>query len=168
MATNKQLDLNSNLTLKPAMTWDEALEKNFPAVPVADLFGKNKVVIFGLPGAFTGVCSGKHVPNYLAHVDDFKAKGVDTVICTAVNDPYTLNAWAVKLGAKDKLMFYSDFDASFHKSLDLTIDLSKAFMGLRSKRWAGLIEDGKLLACNVEDDPSNYDKSKAERILEIL
>ncbi|MCH96335.1 Peroxiredoxin-2F mitochondrial, partial [Trifolium medium] len=86
-------------------------------------------------GAYTGVCSTKHVPAYKDNIEKFKAKGIDSVICVAINDPYTVNAWAEKLQAKDAIEFYGDFDGSFHKSLELTTDLSGALLGTRSERY---------------------------------
>lgn len=86
-------------------------------------------------GAFTGVCSAQHVPSYKKNLDKFKAKGVDSVICVAVNDPYVMNGWAKKLECKDGIEFYGDFDGKFHKSLDMSVDLTSALLGTRSKRY---------------------------------
>ena len=124
-----------------------------------------KVVIFGLPGAYTGVCSMQHVPSYKDNIDKFKAKGIDSVICVAVNDPYTMNGWAEKLQAKDAIEFYGDFDASFHKSLDLTVDLSAALLGLRSHRWSAYVVDGNVKVLNVEKAPSAFKVSGGDVIL---
>ncbi|CAN6551561.1 unnamed protein product [Malus baccata var. baccata] len=123
-----------NVSLQKARTWDEGVSSNFATTPLKDIFKGKKVVIFGLPGAFTGVCSVQHVPSYKNQIDKFKAKGVDSVICVAVNDPYVMNGWANNLEAKEAIEFYGDFDGSFHKSLELDKDLSGALLGHRSQR----------------------------------
>ncbi|KAG6738380.1 hypothetical protein POTOM_057996 [Populus tomentosa] len=116
-------------------------------------------------GAYTGVCSQQHVPSYKNIIDKFKAKGIDSVICVAVNDPYTMNAWAEKLQAKDAIEFYGDFDGSLHKSLELNKDLSVALLGHRSERWSAYVEDGKVKVLNVEEAPSDFKVSGGEVIL---
>lgn len=155
----------SNVSLQKARNWDEGVSSKFSTTPINDIFKDKKVVIFGLPGAYTGVCSSKHVPPYKDNIEKFKAKGVDSVICVSVNDPYTVNAWAEKLQAKDAIEFYGDFDGSFHKSLELTTDLSGALLGTRSERWSAYVVDGKVKALNVEEAPSDVKVSGAETIL---
>lgn len=157
-----------DVSLQKARSWDEGVSSNFSTTPVKDIFKGKKVVIFGLPGAYTGVCSQQHVPSYKTNIDKFKAKGIDSVICVAVNDPYVMNAWADKLQAKDVIEFYGDFDGSFHKSLDLGKDLSVALLGPRSERWSAFVNHGKIEAINVEDTPSDFKVSGAEVILEQI
>ncbi|KAL8242800.1 hypothetical protein R6Q59_013102 [Mikania micrantha] len=99
------------------------------------------------------------------NIDKFKAKGVDSVICVSVNDPYTMNGWAEKLDAKEAIEFYGDFDGKFHKSLDLNLDLSAALLGHRSTRWSAFVEDGKVKVLNVENVPSDFKVSGGEVIL---
>ncbi|ANM65162.1 peroxiredoxin IIF [Arabidopsis thaliana] len=89
------------VSLQKARSWDEGVSSKFSTTPLSDIFKGKKVVIFGLPGAYTGVCSQQHVPSYKSHIDKFKAKGIDSVICVSVNDPFAINGWAEKLGAKD-------------------------------------------------------------------
>ncbi|GKD99382.1 peroxiredoxin-2F, mitochondrial [Tanacetum coccineum] len=93
-----------NVSLQKARSWDEGVSSKFSVTPLSDIFKGKKVVIFGLPGAFTGVCTAQHVPSYKKNIDKFKAKGVDSVICVSVNDPYTMNGWAEKLEAKEAYM----------------------------------------------------------------
>uniref|UniRef100_A0A7N0ZQK4 Glutaredoxin-dependent peroxiredoxin n=1 Tax=Kalanchoe fedtschenkoi TaxID=63787 RepID=A0A7N0ZQK4_KALFE len=154
-----------DVSLQKARTWDEGVSSKFSTTPLKDIFKDKKVVIFGLPGAFTGVCSAQHVPSYKKNIDKFKAKGVDSVICVAVNDPYVMNGWASKLEAKDAIEFYGDFDGSFHKSLDLGKDLSAALLGHRSERWSAYVVDGKVKVLNVEKVPSDFEVSGGEVIL---
>lgn len=157
-----------DVKLQKARTWDEGVNSQFSTTPLSDLFGGKKVVIFGLPGAFTGVCSAQHVPSYLTNADKFKEKGVDSIVCVAVNDPYVMNGWAEKLQAKEAIEFYGDFDGQFHKSLELDLDLSAALLGHRSQRWSALVVDGKIKALNVEKVPSEFKVSGAETILEQI
>ncbi|MED6158695.1 hypothetical protein PIB30_035237 [Stylosanthes scabra] len=154
-----------NVSLQKARTWDEGVSSKFSTTPLNNIFKDKKVVIFGLPGAYTGVCSNKHVPGYKENIDKFKAKGIDSVVCVAVNDPYTMNAWAEKLEANNAIEFYGDFDGSFHKSLDLVVDLSGALLGTRSHRWSAYVVDGKVKALNVEEAPSDVKVSGADTIL---
>ncbi|XP_021290766.1 peroxiredoxin-2F, mitochondrial [Herrania umbratica] len=154
--------------LQKARSWDEGVSSNFSTTPLKDIFTGKKVVIFGLPGAYTGVCSLQHVPSYKKNIDKFKAKGIDSIICVAVNDPYAMNAWADNLQAKDAIEFYGDFDGSFHKSLELGKDLSAALLGPRSERWSAYVVDGKVKALNVEEAPSDFKVSGAEVILEQI
>ncbi|KAG2272976.1 hypothetical protein Bca52824_067531 [Brassica carinata] len=153
------------VSLQKARSWDEGVSSKFSTTPLTDIFKGKKVVIFGLPGAYTGVCSQQHVPSYKSHMDKFKAKGIDSVICVSVNDPYTINGWAEKIGAKDAIEFYGDFDGKFHKSLGLDKDLSAALLGPRSERWSAYVEDGKVKAVNVEEAPSDFKVTGAEVIL---
>ncbi|KAL9689005.1 hypothetical protein QQ045_033434 [Rhodiola kirilowii] len=154
-----------DVSLQKARTWDEGVSSKFSTTPLKEIFKDKKVVIFGLPGAFTGVCSTQHVPSYKKNIDKFKAKGVDSVICVAVNDPYVMKGWASKLEAKDAIEFYGDFDGSFHKSLDLGKDLSAALLGHRSERWSAYVVDGKVKVLNVEKVPSDFEVSGGEVIL---
>ncbi|GAB2217618.1 hypothetical protein Droror1_Dr00000818 [Drosera rotundifolia] len=154
-----------DVSLQKARTWDEGLSSKFSTTPLSEIFKGRKVVIFGLPGAFTGVCSAQHVPSYKNNIDKFKAKGIDSVICVSINDPYVMNGWAERLQAKDDIEFYGDFDASFHKSLDLTKDLSPALLGPRSERWSAYVDDGKIKVLNVESVPSEFKVSGGDHLL---
>ncbi|KAM5569308.1 peroxiredoxin-2F, mitochondrial [Rosa sericea] len=154
-----------DVSLQKARSWDEGVSSKFSTTPLKHIFKDKKVVIFGLPGAYTGVCSQQHVPSYKNNIDKFKAKGIDSVICVAVNDPYVLNGWADKLEAKDSIEFYGDFDGSFHKSLELDKDLSVALLGPRSQRWSAYVVDGKVKVLNVEEAPSDFKVSGGDVIL---
>ncbi|CAI9776307.1 unnamed protein product [Fraxinus pennsylvanica] len=154
-----------DVSLQKARSWDEGVSSKFAITPLKDIFKDKKVVIFGLPGAYTGVCSAQHVPSYKNNIDKFKAKGIDSVICVAVNDPYVMNGWAEKLQAKEAIEFYGDFDGSLHKSMDLMIDLSSALLGPRSHRWSAYVVDGKIKVFNLEKAPSEFEVSGGEVIL---
>jgi peroxiredoxin len=115
------------------------------------IFAGRKVVLVGVPGAFTPTCSGNHLPGYLEHYDAIKAKGVDTIACTAVNDVHVMAAWSKHAGADGKVMMLADGNGTFAKACDLLFDLSVAGMGERSRRYSMIVEDGVLKALNVED-----------------
>ncbi|KAF5175234.1 Peroxiredoxin protein [Thalictrum thalictroides] len=157
-----------DVSLQKARTWDEGVSSKFSTTPLKDIFKDKKVVIFGLPGAFTGVCSAQHVPSYKNNIDKFKSKGVDSVVCVSVNDPYTMNGWGNNLQAKDAIEFYGDFDGSFHKSLELDKDLSAALLGHRSQRWSAYVVNGKVKVLNVEEVPSDFKVSGGEVILDQI
>ncbi|KGN46965.1 peroxiredoxin-2F, mitochondrial [Cucumis sativus] len=154
-----------DVSLQKARSWDEGVSSKFSTTPLKEIFKGKKVVIFGLPGAYTGVCSQQHVPSYKNKIDELKAKGIDSVICVSVNDPYTLNGWAEKIQAKDAIQFFGDFDGKFHKSLELDKDLSVALLGPRSERWSAYVVDGKVKALNVEEAPSDFKVTGADVIL---
>lgn len=137
------------------------------AIGTAELFGGKKVVIFGVPGAFTPTCHANHLPGFLKHLEEFKAKGVDEVAVVSVNDHWVMDEWARATGGKGKIHFLSDGAAEFTKAVGLEIDLSVANMGLRSKRYAMIVEDGKVMTLNIEEAPG-VDVSGAAAILDQL
>jgi glutaredoxin/glutathione-dependent peroxiredoxin len=131
------------------------------------VFAGRKVVLFALPGAFTPTCSAAHLPSYLEHYDALKAKGVDTIACTAVNDVHVMSAWAKISGADGKIMMLADGNGTFAKACGLDKDLNVAGMGLRSQRYSMIVENGVVRALNVEDK-SGVNVSGAETVLEQL
>ena len=131
----------------------------------ADLFSQKKVVIFAVPGAFTPTCSASHLPGYVAAFEDFKNKGVDTVICLSVNDAFVMSAWGESQQAGN-LMMLADGDGSYTKALGLDIETG-VFGGLRSQRYAMVVENGVVTILNVEK-PKEFEASKAETILAAL
>lgn len=151
-----------DLTLK-VVTADGPVDKS-----TAEVFGGKKVVLFGVPGAFTGVCSGNHLPGYLDNLDAIKAKGVDEVICLAVNDASVMKAWATHTGSLGKLGFIADGSDVFTKAVGLEIDLNAFGMGVRSKRYSAIVEDGVVKSLNIEDTPGTAVASGAAKILEQL
>jgi peroxiredoxin len=131
---------------------------------VDDLTRGKKVVIFGLPGAFTPTCSAKHVPSYVQNIDRLKAKGVGEVICMSVNDAFVMGAWArdQKTGGKVRMM--GDGSATYTKALGLELDLIARGLGTRCQRFSMLVDNGVVKALNVEA-PGKYDVSDAETML---
>ena len=131
------------------------------------IFKGKKVVLFGVPGAFTPTCSMNHLPGFIAHAAEIKAKGVDTIACTAVNDPHVMKAWSKHTGADDKILMLADGNAAFAKAIGLEVDLTAPGMGLRSKRYSMVVEEGVVKHLNVEDK-SGVNVSGAETILQQI
>lgn len=131
------------------------------------LFGGKKAVLFALPGAFTPGCSMKHVPGFVRHHDEIKAKGVDLIACLSVNDAFVMGAWEKDQKAEGKVMMLADGNADFTKAVGLTMDGSGYGLGLRSQRYAAIIENGVVTHLNIETAPG-VDASSAETILSLL
>ena len=141
------------------MTADGAKE-----IGSADIFPGKKVVLFAVPGAFTPTCSNNHLPGYLENHDAILAHGVDTIAVVAVNDVHVMGAWARFTGGEGKILYLADGNGDFVKAIGLDADFSANGMGLRSKRFSMVVEDGKVTALNVEDKPG-VDVSGAAHIL---
>jgi peroxiredoxin len=134
----------------------------------SELCAGKKVVLFAVPGAFTPTCHAKHVPSYLDHFDALKAKGVDTIACIAVNDPFVLGEWAKATGCGDKITMLSDGNAEFTKAIGLDFDGSGFKLGTRSMRYAMVIDDGVVKTLAVEEAPPMMEVSGADKILAAL
>lgn len=135
-------------------------------VNTADL--KGKVVIFGVPGAFTPTCNNDHAPAFIKSVDALKAKGVQSIVCVAVNDPFVMDAWGKSLGAADKVRFLADTCAEFTKKADLNLDLTAVLGNVRCKRFAMVVEGGIIKAINVEPDGTGLSCSRASDVINLL
>ena len=137
------------------------------AVPVAseDFFAGRKVVLFGLPGAFTPTCHKNHLPGFIDNEKAFKDKGVVEIAMTAVNDHYVLDAWAKATGAGGHVTFLADGNAEFAKALGLEFDAGMGGLGLRSKRYSMLVDDGVVKQLFVEESPGKADLSGATHLL---
>lgn len=134
----------------------------------AAVFGGKKVALFAVPGAFTPTCHAKHVPSFLDNLDALKAKGIDTVACVAVNDVFVLDAWAKATGADGKIMFLSDGSADFTKATGLVFDATEVGLGLRSQRYAMVVDDGVVTTLNIETERGAVGNTDAELILATL
>lgn len=142
-------------------------ESGVETVNTDDLFKAQKVVLFALPGAYTPTCSAAHLPGYVVHSDALFAKGVDRIICLSVNDAFVMNAWGKEHNADDRVMMLADGSAHFTRAVGLELDLDAAGMGIRSKRYAMVVNDGVVETLNVEA-PKAFEVSNAETILESL
>jgi peroxiredoxin len=130
-----------------------------------EVFKGKKVALFAVPGAFTPTCSNLHMPSFLNNLDGFKKKGVDTVAVTAVNDAFVMKKWAEASGADGKIEFLADGSADFAKAVDMVLDASAGGLGIRSKRYSMLVEDGVVKKINVEDAPGKCDISGGQALL---
>jgi peroxiredoxin len=126
-----------------------------------EVFGGKKVALFAVPGAYTPACHGTHMPGFVQRYEELKGKGFDTVACTSANDIFVLTNWAKDSNAAGKILMLADGSAEFAKKVGLDIDLSARGLGVRSKRYSMIVEDGVVKALNVEDAPPNVDKSSA-------
>ena len=151
-------------TLRESLEFGEACPASPRKVDAAAAAKGKRVVIFGLPGAFTPTCSAKHVPGYLANLDQLKAKGVDEIWCVAVNDGYVMAEWGRAQHALGKIRFLGDGAAEFAKKLGLDVDLTASGMGIRLKRFSMLVDDGVVKALNVEA-PGKFEVSDATTML---
>jgi peroxiredoxin len=136
-------------------------------VNVEDLARGRKLVIFGLPGAFTPTCSAKHVPSYLENFDKLKAKGVDTIACLSVNDAFVMGAWARDQKSGDKVRMLADGSGEYTKKLGLELDLTARGMGVRCQRFSMLVDDGVVKALNIEA-PGKFEVSDGATMLKQL
>ena len=136
-------------------------------VTIENLTRGKKVVLFGLPGAFTPTCSAKHVPGYLADFEALRAKGVDTIACMSVNDAFVMGAWGRELDADGKVRMLADGSAAYTKALGLELDLTARGMGVRCQRFSMLVEDGIVKTLNIEA-PGKFEVSGADTMLQQL
>ena len=134
---------------------------------VADLVKGKKIVIFGLPGAYTPTCSAKHVPSYLQNFDKLKAKGIDEIWCVSVNDAFVMAAWGKDNKAFGKVRMMADGNAEYTKALGVETDLTARGMGFRSQRYSMIVDDGVVKALNLEA-PGKFEVSGADKMLARL
>jgi peroxiredoxin len=132
-----------------------------------DIFKGKKVVLFAVPGAFTPTCHKNHLPGFIAHADEIKAKGVDTIAVTGVNDVFVMDAWAKDTGGNGKIDFLADGSGTFAKAVGLTVDLNERGLGLRSRRYAMIVDNGIVHDVFVEE-AAGVEVSGADHILAKL
>ena len=152
----------------PEATFKVRTPDGLKDVTTSELTAGRKVVLFAVPGAFTPTCHARHVPSYLEHLDALKAKGVAEVACVAVNDAFVLDAWAKATGADGKLTLLSDGNGTFTKAIGLDFDGSGFGLGIRSKRYAMLVDNGVVKTLNIEESPGVMEVSGADRLLAAL
>lgn len=151
----------------PAGTLKIAALDGAKDISTDELFGGKKVVLFAVPGAFTPLCSGKHLPGYVTKAAEIKAKGVDTIVCLSVNDAFVMGAWGAAQNTGDAVVMAADGSAEFTRALGLDFDASNFGMGVRAQRFALIAEDGVVRGLHVEK-PMKFEVSSAEAILEQL
>lgn len=152
----------------PAATFKVKTDAGTSELTTDDVFAGKKVVLFAVPGAFTPTCSMNHLPGYLENAEAIKAKGVDTIAVVSVNDHYVMGAWAAATKAGDKILFLADGSAKFTTAAGLELDLSGGGLGVRSKRYAMIVEDGVVKSLDIEENPGQATVSGAAAVIEKL
>jgi len=151
----------------PSVTLRYLTSEGPKAVSTDEFFAGKKVALFAVPGAFTRTCSQRHLPGYVTHAAEIKAKGVDTIACIAVNDPFVMGAWGKEHQADDKIVMLGDGSGDFARAVGLELDRMKEGMGIRSQRYSMLVDNGVVEALHVEQ-PGQFDVSSAEVMLKAL
>ncbi len=151
----------------PDVTLKTMTPEGVKDITTPEIFSGKRVVLFAVPGAFTPLCSAKHLPGFIEKADEIKARGVDTVACVSVNDAFVMGAWGADRGAGDKVLILADGSADFSKAIGLDFDASNFGMGVRSQRYALVVEDGVVKTLAVEK-PMKFEVSSAEAILKAL
>ena len=141
----------------------EPIKKN-----IEDFLNNKKVIIFGLPGAYTSVCSAKHLPGYVNMHQKYKDKGIDHIICMSVNDPFVMNAWGKEHNVGDKIIMMGDPFLKFTKAIGAEVDKSRRGLGVRSNRYTMFVNDMKVVKLEEEKDAGSCEMSAAENFLELL
>ena len=135
---------------------------------IEELLKSKKVVIFGLPGAYTSVCSAKHLPSYVNMYQQYKNKGIDHIICVSVNDPFVMNAWGKENDVGDKIIMMGDPFLNFTKAIGAEVDKSARGLGVRSNRYTMFVEDMKVIKLQEEKDTGSCEISAAENFLKLI
>ena len=141
----------------------EPIKKN-----IEEILKNKKVIIFGLPGAYTSVCSAKHLPGYVNMYQKYKDKGIDHIICVSVNDPFVMNAWGEENNIADKIIMMGDPFLNFTNAIGANIDKSVRGLGIRSNRYTMLVNDMKVIKLKEEKDTGSCSVSAAENFLELI
>ncbi len=152
----------------PEVTFTQMTGDGPQPVTTKDIFGGRKVVMFAVPGAFTPTCHRSHLPGFIQNAATLKAKGVDAIVCVSVNDVFVMDAWAKQTGGDDSIMFLADGNADFAKAIGQELDASGFGMGIRSTRYSMIVDDGEVLALNVEPQAGQAEVSGATAILDQL
>jgi peroxiredoxin len=152
----------------PDTTFKVPTPEGIRDLTTADVFAGKTVVLFGVPGAFTPTCSNNHLPGFLENADAIKAKGVDTIAVVAVNDHHVMTAWAAHPGAGDRILFLADGSGNFVRAAGLDIDMSATGMGVRSRRFSAIVDDGVVRTLDVEDSPGKAEVSGAAALIARL
>ncbi len=151
----------------PSATLHHMTDDGVAEISTDALFKGKRVALFGLPGAFTRTCSARHLPEFVANADAFKAKGIDAIVCLSVNDAYVMNVWGKDQSVGDKVAMIADGAAAFTRALGLDIDLSERGFGVRSRRYSMVVDDGVVTALHLEE-ATGLSVSDAETLLADL
>jgi len=151
----------------PSVTLKLAGRDGISDVKTDDLLAGKKVVLFAVPGAFTPTCSAKHLPGFVQHADEIRAKGADAIVCLSVNDAFVMSAWGKDQNVGDKVQMVADGSAELTRALGLELDATKFGMGVRAQRFAAIVDDGVVKQLFVEQ-PMKFEVSSAENVLKHL
>ena len=135
---------------------------------ISELLKNKKAILFGLPGAYTSVCSTKHLPGYVNSYEKYKAKGIDYIMCISANDPFVMNAWGKSHNVEDKIIMVGDPFLNFTKSIGADIDKSARGLGIRSNRYTMLIDDLKVVKLQEEEDAGVCEISAAQNFINLV
>jgi len=152
----------------PEATLHRMGEKGPEAVKTTDFFKGRKIVVFAVPGAFTPTCQNEHLPSFTKNAATFKTKGIAEVVCIAVNDPFVLSAWAANVPGAEKITFLSDGNGEFTKAIGMSFDGSGFGLGTRSRRYAMVVDDGRVKSIDVEENPGACSISSGPSILKKI
>ena len=152
----------------PSVTLKQLTSEGVKEFTTDEIFRGKRIVLIAVPGAFTPACSQRHLPGYVDRAADIKAKGIDEIACVAVNDAFVMGAWGRDQKAEGKVRMLADGSGDFARTLGLELDLSKGGLGIRSKRYSMLVDDGVVKSLNVEQQPGQVDVSGAEAMLKAL
>ena len=141
----------------------EPIKKN-----IEELLKNKKIIIFGLPGAYTSVCSAKHLPGYVNMYQEYKNKGIDHIICVSVNDPFVMNAWGKENNVEKKIIMIADPFLNFTKAIGAEVDKSGRGLGVRSNRYTMLVDNMKVLKLQEENDTGSCEMSAAENFFKLI
>ena len=152
----------------PSVTLKQLTPEGVKEFTTDEIFRNKKVVLFAVPGAFTPACSQRHLPGYVDRAANIKAKGIDEIACVAVNDAFVMGAWGKEQKTEGKVRMLADGSGDFVRALGLELDLTKGGLGIRSKRYAMLVDNGVVKSLSVEAQPGQVDVSSAETMLKTL
>ena len=144
------------------------LEKDPKEISIKEIVGHNKVILFGLPGAFTPTCSAKHLPGFIREEDQLREKNIKKVICVSVNDPFVMDAWGKANNVQNKIIMVADFKADFTKNIGAELDLNKRGLGIRSSRYTMLVEKEIIVKIVEEEAAGKCESTAAENFLKAI
>ena len=143
-------------------------EKDPKEVSIKEIIGDEKVILFGLPGAFTPTCSAKHLPGFVIAIDQLKGKGIKKVVCISVNDPFVMDAWGKTHNVQDKILMVADSKGDFTKNIGAEVNLIHRGLGIRSSRYTMLVEKGSVLKISEEEVAGKCEITAAENFLKEI
>ena len=144
------------------------LEKDSKEVSIKEIIGEDKVIIFGLPGAFTPTCSAKHLPGFINATEEIKKRGIKKILCISVNDPFVMNAWGKIHNVGDKILMVGDYNATFTKNIGAEINLHHRGFGIRSIRYTMLVEKGVIIKIKEEKTAGTCESTAAESFIKEI